>query len=168
MMLPLSWIPGENQQKNNSHSLIEKEQTTTLRAFSECSLGFTWLSIEIHPPTPYQSNALVVITGDFNPNATGLCQKDITHSNNLTDLVSLNTRDANDTAILDWFLTNQRPSVSLDFPKWDHLTIMQFWLNQLSPGLKKLLSIRSKFVTPMIAHSVPLGAGLLKKSGKIC
>ena len=89
------------------------EQTTTLCAFSECSLGFTWLWIEIRPPTPYQSNALVVITGDFNPNATGLCQKDITHSNNLTDLVSLNTRDANDTAILDWFLTNKPKTFSI-------------------------------------------------------
>ena len=72
-----------------------------------------------------QPNALVVITGDFNLNATGLCQKDITHSNNRTQLVFFHSRDANDTAMLDWFLTTkQRHSVSLDFPKWDHLTIM--------------------------------------------
>ena len=75
-----------------------------------------------------QPNALVVITGDFNPNVTGLCQKDITHPNNLTQLVSFNTRDANDTAILDWFLTNKPKTFSISrLPKVgssDHYAIL--------------------------------------------
>jgi hypothetical protein len=51
-----------------------------------------------------QPNALIIITGDFNPKSTGLKVKDITQGNQLTQLVKFNTRDS---GILDWFLTNR-------------------------------------------------------------
>ena len=54
-----------------------------------------------------QPNALVIITGDFNPNATGLKVKDITQLNHLKQLVTFKTRDS---GTLDWFLTN-RPKI---------------------------------------------------------
>lgn len=34
---------------------------------------------------------------------------------------------------IGFWLTNQRPSVSLDFPKWDHLTIMVIWPFSVRP-----------------------------------
>ena len=49
-------------------------------------------------------NALIVITGDFNPNSTGLKQTYLTSPNNLKQLVTFNTRESN---ILGWFLTNR-------------------------------------------------------------
>jgi hypothetical protein len=51
-----------------------------------------------------QPNALVIITGDFNPTLTGLKSKDLTQTNHLKQLVTVKTRDS---GILDWFLTNR-------------------------------------------------------------
>ena len=70
-------------------------------------------------------NALIVITGDFNPNSTGLKQTYLTSPNHLKQLVSFNTRESN---ILDWFLTN-RPKLFImhQLPKIaasDHFTIL--------------------------------------------
>ena len=55
-------------------------------------------------PLAKQPNALVLITGDFNPTSTGLKSKDITQANHLKQLVTFKTRDS---GILDWFLTNR-------------------------------------------------------------
>lgn len=54
-----------------------------------------------------QPNALVIVTGDFNPSSTGLKVKDITQVNHLKQLVTFKTRDS---GTLDWFLTN-RPKI---------------------------------------------------------
>ncbi len=51
-----------------------------------------------------QTNALVILTGDFNPTSTGLKSKDLTQTNHLKQLVTFKTRDS---GILDWFLTNR-------------------------------------------------------------
>ena len=51
-----------------------------------------------------QPNALVIITGDFNPTTTGLKCKDIAQVNHLSQLVKFKTRDSR---ILDWFFTNR-------------------------------------------------------------
>ena len=72
-----------------------------------------------------QPNALVLITGDFNPTSTGLKSKDLTQANHLKQLVTFKTRDS---GILDWFLTNrpklfelfQLPKIALS----DHYTIL--------------------------------------------
>jgi hypothetical protein len=40
-------------------------------------------------------NTLVVITGDFNPNSTGLKQTHLTLPNHLKQLVTFNTRESN-------------------------------------------------------------------------
>ena len=48
-----------------------------------------------------QPNALVIITGDFNPSSTGLKLKDLTQTNHLKQLVTFRTRDS---GILDWSL----------------------------------------------------------------
>ncbi|KXJ07090.1 hypothetical protein AC249_AIPGENE28138 [Exaiptasia diaphana] len=65
------------------------------------------------------------LIGDFNPNATGLCPKDITQTNTLKQLVNFKTRD---TGTLDWFLTNRPTLFSLSqLPKIgssDHYTIL--------------------------------------------
>jgi hypothetical protein len=39
-----------------------------------------------------QPNALVILTGDFNPTSTGLKSKDLTQTNNLKQLVTFKTR----------------------------------------------------------------------------
>ena len=70
-------------------------------------------------------NALIVITGNFNPNSTGLKQTYLTSPNHLKQLVTFNTRESN---ILDWFLTN-RPKLFImhQLPKIaasDHFTIL--------------------------------------------
>ena len=51
-----------------------------------------------------QPNALVIITGDFNPTSTGFKCKDIAQINHLRQLVKFKTRD---TGTLDWFFTNR-------------------------------------------------------------
>lgn len=51
-----------------------------------------------------QPNALVMITGDFNPNSTNLCLNDVTRPNGLHQIVHFKTRDS---SILDWFLTKK-------------------------------------------------------------
>ena len=51
-----------------------------------------------------QPNALVIITGDFNPTTTGLKCKNIAQVNHLSQLVKLKTRDS---GILYWFFTNR-------------------------------------------------------------
>lgn len=48
-------------------------------------------------------NALAIITGDFNPTSTGFDVKDLTHANNVKQMVKFKTRDS---GTLDWFLTN--------------------------------------------------------------
>ena len=72
-----------------------------------------------------QPNALIIITGDFNPKSTGLKAKDITQGNQLTQLVKFKTRDS---GILDWFLTNRPKLFSLSqLPKIgssDHYAIL--------------------------------------------
>ena len=50
-----------------------------------------------------QPNALVIITGDFNPTTTGLKCKDIAQVNHLSQL-KFKTKDS---GILDWFCTNR-------------------------------------------------------------
>ena len=70
-------------------------------------------------------NALIVITGDFNPNSTGLKQPYLTSPNNLKQLVTFNTRESH---ILDWFLTNRIKLFTIhQLPKIassDHYTIL--------------------------------------------
>ncbi len=51
-----------------------------------------------------QPNALIIITGDFNPNCTGLQSKEIAQPNHLKQLVKFKTRDS---AILDWMFVNK-------------------------------------------------------------
>ena len=51
-----------------------------------------------------QPNALVLVTGDFNPTSTGINLKDLTRPNSLKQLVTFNTRDS---GILDWLMTNR-------------------------------------------------------------
>ena len=51
-----------------------------------------------------EPNALVLLTGDFNPSSTGFKMKYITHVNHLKQLISFKTRDS---AVLDWLLTNR-------------------------------------------------------------
>ena len=51
-----------------------------------------------------QPNALVVLTGDFNPTSTGFRTQYITGVNQLKQLVSFKTRD---TGTLDWSFTNR-------------------------------------------------------------
>ena len=70
-------------------------------------------------------NALTVITGDFNPNSTGLKQSRLTLPNHLKQLVTFNTRESN---ILDWFVTNWTKLFTIhQLPKIassDHYTIL--------------------------------------------
>jgi exonuclease III len=70
-------------------------------------------------------NALVVITGDFNPNSTGLKQTHLTLLNHLKQLVTFNTRESN---TLDWFLMNRPKLFTMhQLPKFassDHFTIL--------------------------------------------
>ena len=72
-----------------------------------------------------QPNALVILTGDFNPTSTGLKSKDLTQTNHLKQLVTFKTRDS---GILDWFLTNRTRLFELSqLPKIaspDHFTIL--------------------------------------------
>ena len=70
-------------------------------------------------------NALIIVTGDFNPSSTGLKLKDLTHTNNLTQMVNFPTRDS---GILDWFLTNRPDFFTLSqLPKIgrsDHYSVL--------------------------------------------
>ena len=51
-----------------------------------------------------EPNALVILTGDFNPTSTGFKMKYTTQVSHLKQLISFKTRDS---AILDWLLTNR-------------------------------------------------------------
>lgn len=88
-----------------------------------------------------QPNALAIITGDFNPNTTGLRQKDITQPNNLRQLVTFKTRDS---GTLDWFLTNKPKIFNVSqLPKIgssDHYTILAnpITLQQQKPTIRKI------------------------------
>ena len=70
-------------------------------------------------------NALAIITGDFNPTSTGFNVKDLTHANNIKQMVKFKTRDS---GTLDWFLTNMPNLFDLSqLPKIgasDHFTIL--------------------------------------------
>ena len=70
-------------------------------------------------------NAVVIVTGDFNPTSTGLDPKSICIPNHHKQLVTLYTRD---TGILDWLFTNRPHLVDLQrLPKVaasDHYTIL--------------------------------------------
>ena len=70
-------------------------------------------------------NAMVIVTGDFNPTSTGLDPKSVCIPNHLTQLVKFYTRD---TDILDWFCTNMPHLFHLQrLPKVatsDHYTIL--------------------------------------------
>lgn len=70
--------------------------------------------------------ALVLITGDFNPNSTGFSEKQIKAMTGLKQIITVKTRD---TGILDWCLTN-KPKLfdkPLQLPKIgqsDHYTVL--------------------------------------------
>ena len=51
-----------------------------------------------------QPNALIIITGDLNPNSTGLQSKEIAQPNHFVKLVKFKTRDS---GILDWMFVNK-------------------------------------------------------------
>ena len=72
-----------------------------------------------------EPNALVLLTGDFNPTSTGFKMKYITQMNHLKQLISFKTRDS---AILDWLLTNRPKLFEVSrLPKIgssDHYTIL--------------------------------------------
>jgi endonuclease/exonuclease/phosphatase family metal-dependent hydrolase len=72
-----------------------------------------------------QPNALIIITGDFNPNSTGLQSKEIAQPNHLKQLVKFKTRDS---GILDWMFVNKPKMFDLTrLPKIgtsDHYTIL--------------------------------------------
>ena len=72
-----------------------------------------------------QPNALVIITGDFNPNSTCLQPNEIAMPNNLKQLVKFKTRDS---GILDWMFVNKPKMFNLTrLPKIgssDHYTIL--------------------------------------------
>ena len=72
-----------------------------------------------------QPNALIILTGDFNPTSTGFNQKYITQVNSLKQLVTFKTRDS---GILDWLFTNRPKLFSLtQLPKIassDHYSIL--------------------------------------------
>ena len=73
----------------------------------------------------YKPNALAIITGDFNPTSTGFNMNDLTHTNNIKQMVKFKTRDS---GTLDWFLTNMPNLFHLSqLPKIgtsDHFTIL--------------------------------------------
>ena len=70
-------------------------------------------------------NALVILTGDFNPTSNGLRSDSICRPNNLKQLIKLYTRDS---GILDWFFTNRPNIFDLQrLPKLgssDHYTVL--------------------------------------------
>ena len=70
-------------------------------------------------------NALVIITGDFNPTSTGFNVNNLTHANNIKQMVKFKTRDS---GTLEWFLTNMPKLIGLSqLPKvgaTDHFTIL--------------------------------------------
>ena len=70
-------------------------------------------------------NAHIIVTGDFNPSSTGLKLKDLTHTNNLTQMVNFPTRDSR---ILDWFLTNRTDVFTLSqlpmIGRSDHYSVL--------------------------------------------
>ena len=70
-------------------------------------------------------NAMVILTGDFNPTSTGLYSDSIARPNHLKQLVKFNTRDS---GILDWFFTNSPHTFNLQrLPKLgasDHYTVL--------------------------------------------
>ena len=70
-------------------------------------------------------DAMVLLTGDFNPTSTGLDHKSTCIPNNLKQLVSFKTRD---TGILDWYCTNRSQLYELKrLPKLassDHYTVL--------------------------------------------
>lgn len=72
-----------------------------------------------------QPNALVLLTGDFNPSTTGFQAKHVCQANQLKQLVTFKTRD---TGTLDWFFTNKPKLFSISqLPKVgtsDHYTIL--------------------------------------------
>ena len=63
-------------------------------------------------------NAMVILTGDFNPTSTGLRSDSISRPNHGKQIVQFNTRDS---GILDWFFTN-RPHT------FDRQRLPQAWL----------------------------------------
>ena len=72
-----------------------------------------------------QPNALIIITGDFNPNSTGLQSKEIAQPNHSKQFVKFKTRDS---GILDWMFVNKPKMFDLTrLPKIgisDHYTIL--------------------------------------------
>ena len=80
-----------------------------------------------------QPNALVIITGDFNPTTTGLKAKDITPRSHLKQLVTFKTRDSGtlDRLVYDQqtklFTMSQLPKIASS----DHYTILAKPINWL-------------------------------------
>ena len=79
-------------------------------------------------------NAMVILTGDFNPTSTGLRSDSISRPNHLKQLVKFKTRDS---GILDWFFTNRPHTFNLhQSPKLsasDHYTILACSTVKLPP-----------------------------------
>ena len=90
-----------------------------------------------------QPNALIIITGDFNPTTTGLKAKDITQRNHLKQLVTFKTTDFGS---LDWFMTNRPKLFTMSqLPKIassDRYTILAKPINSLKhkPVINKIES----------------------------
>ena len=88
-----------------------------------------------------QPNALIIITGDFNPNSTGLQPKEIAQPNHLKQLVKFKTRDS---GILDWIFVNKSKMFDLTrLPKIgtsDHYSILAKPKpkSEIKPVIKKI------------------------------
>ncbi|KXJ18373.1 hypothetical protein AC249_AIPGENE28126 [Exaiptasia diaphana] len=70
-------------------------------------------------------NAMIILTGEFNPTSTGFSHDSISRANHLKQLVKFFTRDS---GVLDWLLTNRPNHFELQrLPKVgtsDHYTIL--------------------------------------------
>ena len=123
-----------------------------------CVTMFRQISIPCWSNTPI---ALAIITGDFNPTSTGFNVKDLTHANNIKQMVKFKTRDS---GTLDWFLTNMPNLFDLSqLPKIgasDHFTILA---RPVTPSLKSRTN-RKVWVRDMRESAWrPFGRWMLEK-----
>ena len=109
-----------------------------------------------------QSNALVIITGDFNHHTRGLKSKDVSQANHLKQLVTFKTRDS---GTLDWFFTNRPKLFSVSqLPKVassDHYTILA--RPMLSSRHKPVIKIESRDMRDTAWRA--LGRWMTEKTG---
>ena len=114
---PLSYIPYNEQP--TSWDIPHNEQPTSWEHYLD-RIQRNLDAIMIRQP-----NALVLITGDFNPTSTWFKSKDIAQVSHLKQLVTFKTRDS---GILDWLFTNRPKLFNVtQLPKiWssDHYTIL--------------------------------------------